>query len=138
MQLSTKSRYGLRAMVELALNYGEGPVSVREISENQEISYKYLEHIVSHLKKKGFLRSVRGAGGGYELKKNPEEITSLQIIQALEGTLAPVDCVDSPKLCDRSDLCPTLGLWVGLQKTVKDYLDSRTLDQLARNQREVR
>ncbi len=138
MQISTKSRYGLRAMVELALSYGDGPVSLREISENQEISDKYLEQIVPHLKTEGFLRSVRGAGGGYELTKPPEEITILHILQTLEGPLALVDCVDSPKICDRKEVCVTRELWVGIQKSMEEFLESRTLDELARKQEKVR
>ncbi|MCF7890660.1 Rrf2 family transcriptional regulator [Candidatus Bipolaricaulota bacterium] len=138
MQISTKSRYGLRAMVELAINYGEGPVSLHEIAENQGISKKYLEQIVPHLKTEGLLRSVRGAGGGYELTKAPEEIVVLQILRTLEGPLALVDCVDSPKICDRKDICPTRDLWVGMQESLKEFLGSRTLDQLARKQEKVR
>ena len=138
MQISTKSRYGLRAMVELALNYGDGPVSLGEIAERQDISLKYLEQIVPHLKTAGFIRSVRGAGGGYSLRKNPKEITSLQILQAIEGPLAPVDCVDSPNVCDRGKICATRELWVGMAETLREYLETQTLDQLARKQEKVR
>ncbi len=125
-------------MVELALNYGEGPVSLHHIADNQAISYKYLEQIVPNLKRAGYLRSVRGAGGGYELTKDPEEINTLEIIQALEGSMAPVDCVDLPKTCDRKDICPTRELWIDMKKTIKEFLSSRTLDQLARKQEKVR
>ena len=138
MQISTKSRYGLRAMVELALNYGDGPVSLGEIAERQDISLKYLEQIVPHLKTAGFIRSVRGASGGYSLRKDPKEITSLEILQAVEGPLAPVDCVDSPNICERSDLCATRDLWAGMAESIREYLESRTLNQLARKQEKVR
>lgn len=137
MQISTKGRYGLRAMVELALNYGNGPLSLREIAENQDISRKYLEQIVPHLKTSGFIRSVRGAGGGYALKKDPGEITSLEIIRALEGSLVPVDCVDLPKICDRSNSCVTRELLAGVGNSIKEYLGSRTLEELARKQEKV-
>jgi len=137
MQISTKSRYGLRAMVELALNSGEDPLSLREIAENQEISRKYLEQIVPHLKTAGLIRSVRGAGGGYRLTRDPEEITSLEILRSLEGPLVPVDCVDSPNICDRSNTCATRELWAGVGDSIKEYLGSRTLDELARKQEKV-
>lgn len=138
MQISTKSRYGLRAMVELALNYGDGSISLGEIAERQNISHKYLEQIVPHLKTAGLIRSVRGAGGGYSLRKDPEEITTLEILRAIEGPLAPVDCVDSPNICDRSDLCATRELWAGMTESIREYFESRTLDQLARKQEKVR
>lgn len=134
MKISTRSRYGLRAMVELALNYGGGPLSLREIEESQGISQKYLEQIVPHLKTAGFLRSVQGSAGGYILTSYPEEVTVLEILQALEGRITLVDCVDQPNICDRKSGCATRELWVEIAELTMEYLRSKTLAELARRQ----
>ncbi len=138
MKIPTRSRYGLRAMVELAVNYGKGPLSLREIEESQGISQKYLEQIVPHLKTAGFLRSVQGSAGGYILTSDPEEVKVLEILQALEGSIALVDCVDQPNTCDQKSGCVTRQIWVEIAELTMEYLSSKTLAELARLQEVVR
>ena len=105
MRLSTKGRYGTRAMLDLALNFGKEPVLLRDIARRQEVSEKYLEHSVSALRKAGLVRSIRGARGGYVLAKPPSEIRLSEIMEVLEGSMAPVDCVDDAHVCHRANLC---------------------------------
>lgn len=131
MQITTKSRYGLRAMVELAVNFEEGPLSLKEIAEEQKISYKYLEQIIPFLKSAGFVRSIQGSKGGYVLTKDPGSITLLEILQVLEGQLKLVDCVDDPEICERKKQCVTRDLWVEISEEIAELLGSKSLDQLA-------
>lgn len=131
MKVSTKGRYGLRAMVELAVREDGDPVSLREIASDQQISYKYLEQLVPPLKSEGLLESFQGSEGGYSLAEEPENITVLEIIQALEGALAPAECIDDPDLCNRHEDCVTRELWTDVDRAVKDSLKSRTLKELA-------
>jgi len=134
MKLSTKTRYGTRAMLELALNYGEKPLSINKIAKNQEISEKYLENLLIILKTAGLVKSVRGAKGGYELSRPPGEIRLNQIAQALEGSLAPVDCVDNEKACNRSGFCATRDVWTLIKQSIDNLLYSITLADLAQRQ----
>ncbi|MCL2097126.1 MAG: Rrf2 family transcriptional regulator [Oscillospiraceae bacterium] len=129
MKISTKGRYALRMMIDIAENNGGiRSVPVKDISERQGISLKYLEQIVTNLKRAGLLRSERGAGGGYILAKNPEEYTAGEILRAIEGRLAPVACLeDDINRCGRKRDCRTLGFWTGLYKVIDDYADSVTL-----------
>ena len=99
MRLSTKGGYGTRAMLDLAFNSSEGPVLLRDIAKRQEVSEKYLEHSISVLRKAGLVRSIRGARGGYVLAKLPSEIRLSEIMEVLEGSMAPVECVDDPQVC---------------------------------------
>ena len=132
MMISTKGRYALRIMVDVAQHDGETPVSVREIAQRQDISGKYMEQIISVLTRGGLLRSIRGAQGGYHLAKKPEDITVGMILRITEGSLAPVACLDhDPVLCDRSADCITLPVWQGLNRVVQEYLDSITLEDVA-------
>lgn len=130
MKLSTKGRYACRAMLELALNYKKKPILLREIAKNQEISEKYLDRILSSLKSSGLIKSTRGAQGGYSLVKPPSKIKLNEIIQSLEGSLAPVECVDDPKLCHRSDICATKDVWLQLKEVMIKTLESITLQDL--------
>jgi len=100
MRLSTKSRYGTRAMLDIAINYEKGPVSVKSLAKRQDISVKYMKQLIPLLKLAGLIRSVRGAGGGYTLSKHADQIKLRDIIDALEGSIFPVDCVDNPEMCD--------------------------------------
>ena len=125
MMISTKGRYGLRLMLDLATEGGERPVPVKEISKRQNISEKYLEQIISPLSKAGLVKSVRGAQGGYILARPASEITAGDILRAAEGSIAPVECCESG--CDRSDGCVTFGLYKRIQDAVDSVVDSTTL-----------
>ena len=104
MKLSTKGRYGARLMLELALEYGKGPVLLKEVAERQEISEKYLGHLISPLKAAGLINSTRGAHGGYTLAKASKDITLAEVVQAVEGNLSVVECVSSPGVCSRVEI----------------------------------
>ncbi len=134
MKLSTKARYGVRAMVNIALNQKEGPVQLSTIAEKEEVSEKYLEHLFRQLKARGLVLSQRGARGGYILARPPQEITLYEIVKALEGDLAPVNCLIKASSCSRSPICATRDVWSGLQKSIENYLKSKTLWELAREQ----
>ena len=131
MKISTKGRYALRLMIDLAMNGGGDPISLKDVAKRQGISDKYLEQIISVLNKAGYVRSIRGAQGGYLLKKEPAEYTVGMILRLTEGSLAPVACLDyNPVGCERSGECPTLPIWEGLNKVISDYLDGITLQDL--------
>ncbi len=132
MKISTKGRYALRMMIDIAEHSADERVSIKEISIRQGISVKYLEQIVTVFTKAGLLRSVRGSGGGYMLAKSPGQYTVGQILRTIEGRLAPVACLESDEnLCERKDECPTLGFWQGLFDVVNEYVDSYTLKDLS-------
>ena len=135
MKLSTKGRYGARAMVDLALYYGQGPVLLKDIAQRLEVSEKYLEHIITSLKVVGLVKSIRGAHGGYMLAKPLAEIKLSQIITSLEGSLAPVECVDDPELCSRVELCVVRDVWSKLKKATDEILESISLKDLAEQQK---
>ena len=131
MMISTKGRYALRVMVDLAEHAAEGYIPLQTIAKRQGISEKYLESILAVLSKAGLLDAVRGKGGGYVLTRPPEQYTVGEILRLTEGSLAPVACLDGDcKGCSRSDECPTLDVWKNLDKLINDYLDGVTLDQL--------
>ena len=134
MKLSTKGRYGVKSMLDLALHNGEGPIALKSIAERQEISENYLEQLFAALRKAGHVRSVRGAQGGYLLSKNPDSITIGSILRSLEGSLAPVDCVleDEPHKCDRFDDCVTKIVWEKIRDSVNEAVDSITLGDLVK------
>lgn len=121
MKLSTKGRYGVKAMVDLAINYGEQPVSIKNISQRQNISEYYLEQLFSSLKKAKLIKSIRGAQGGYILNKAPEEITIQDVINVLEGPIEVSNCLEEVT-CNNIDCCATRLLW----KKIKDSIDSVT------------
>lgn len=133
MKLSTRGRYGLKAMFDLALRYGDGPISLTSISERQAISVNYLEQLISPLKKAALVKSVRGAQGGYMLAKSPDEITVGQILTTLEGPLAPTDCVivdgdDEP--CDHSRYCVTKVIYEKIYESITNVVNSITLQHM--------
>lgn len=132
MNISTKGRYGLRAMVDMALNLNKGPITLNNIAERQGLSEGYLEQLMIPLKRSGLVRSVRGAQGGYILARKPEEIKVGDVIRALEGPIAPVACVseDFPEECQRSDACVTRIIWARVRDSVAEVLDSYTLADL--------
>ena len=137
MKISTKGRYALRLMLDLAQQDREEYISLRAISQRQDISVKYLEQIVSQLCRTGLLQSVRGPQGGYKLAKNPEEYSVGDILRITEGNLAPVACLEEKSSpCPRQRECLTQGFWQGLYQTVNQYIDSYTLTDLLREEQE--
>lgn len=134
MRLSTKGRYGVRALVDIALNSDGDPVLLRDIAKRQEISAQYLEHLVAPLIRGGILRSIRGAKGGIVLARPPDEIRLSRVIEVLEGSLAPVECVDNAGLCARSRECVTRDVWGEVKAAMMGVLDSITLEDLMHRQ----
>lgn len=130
MKLSTKGRYGIRAMYELALAYGEGTLSVKEIARKQGISEAYLEQLIAPLRKEKLVTSVRGAQGGYTLSAPPEQISVGAILRALEGPLAPAACVLEEDSCQNADGCAMHRLWSRIHVGVNELLDSITLQDM--------
>ena len=133
MKISTRGRYALRMMLDMALADADKPVRVKEIAERQEISEKYMEQIMSILNKAGYVRSLRGPQGGYFLTKQPEEYTVGMILRLTEGSLAPVDCLGFGEHgCERQDCCVTFKLWKKVDDAIKDVVDTVTLADLVR------
>lgn len=140
MKLSTKGRYGLKAMLDLAVHNAEGQVVLKSIAERQGISENYLEQLFSALKKANLVKSIRGSQGGYTLGDSPENISVGDILRALEGSLAPVDCVaeDKPSSCSRSDFCVTKGIWEKIRDSINSVIDSTSLASLVEEYRKSR
>lgn len=131
MKISTKGRYALRVMLDLALHDAEAPVSLRDIGERQEITVKYLEQIIPLLNRAGLVRSTRGNAGGYRLTRAAADYTVGEILRVTEGSLAPVACLDdTPNRCPRAGECRTLSFWQGLYDVVNRYVDGCTLQDL--------
>ena len=135
MKLSTRGRYGVRLMLELALHYGEGPVLLKEIAERQGISEKSLWQIINPLKTTGLVTSQRGMHGGYALGKAPGVITVKEILQILEGSLCLVDCVDNPSLCERAPSCITRDIWGEVSRNMQMTLQNTTLAAMVERQK---
>ncbi len=132
MLVSTKGRYALRVMIDLAKRDPSEFITLNVIAEEEEISEKYLESIISVLSKAGFVEGVRGKGGGYRLTKSADEYTAGDIIQLMEGGVSPVACLENgAKICDRAEKCATLPMWKELDKIICDYLNSVKLSDLA-------
>lgn len=130
MKLSTKGRYGVRAMLDLALHAGDSPVLIKDISEREEISKLYLKQLLVPLRVAGLVRTIRGANGGFILAKPPSEIKLIDIIRSLEGSTAPVECVDDDSICQRSNLCVTREIWTEIKIAVDNVLEATTLQDL--------
>lgn len=130
MKMSTKGRYGIKAMLELALVYDISTISVRSIAEKQNISELYLEQIFSILKKAELIKSVRGAKGGYSLSKKPKDITIKNIMDALEGPISISNCIEKDAQCDNLDKCATRVLWTKLRDAIDDIFSSVTLQDI--------
>ncbi len=135
MRISTKGRYGARLMLELALQYGKGYVLLKDIAEREEISEGYLEHLLPLLKAAGLINSSRGAHGGYTLAKAPFKITLKEIVQAVEGSLSPAECVDTPNVCQRARSCVTRDIWKKLGEKISETLVSVTLKDMVEMQK---
>lgn len=130
MKISTKGRYGLKAVIDLALNDSQKSVTIKSIAERQNISETYLEQLIPNLKKAGIVKSVRGAQGGYFLSREPKDITVGQILRALEGSLALVGCVDNSIECNGKDECISRIVWEKIQKSIDNTIDNITLEEL--------
>ena len=133
MKLSTKGRYGIKAMVDIALEYGSGRLSVNQLAEKQGISVAYLEQLIAALKKAGLVDSTRGVNGGYTLSRPPEQISVGEVLRALEGTTAVIDCVgvDSSGSCSNACSCSARPLWLKLQQKIDDVLNTTTIKDMA-------
>lgn len=138
MKISTKGRYALRLMIDLALNYNGTYIRIKDISKRQDISEKYLEQIIAVMHKSGFVKSARGAQGGYMLSKDPKEYSVGMILRAVEGSLAPVSCLDSGDVdCERKSQCATVILWTKLNDAINEVVDGVTLEDLVNWQKEM-
>ena len=135
MKISTRARYGTRAMLDLAMNYGQGPVMVKDIAARQQVSPRYLEQLLFAVKLAGLVKSVRGIRGGFMLARPPSKIKLLQVVEALDGSIAPVSCVDQPEQYIRSPYCAAHDVWSEVKKAAEVVLDSLTLEDLAIKQK---
>lgn len=129
MKLSTKGRYGVKAMVDLALHYGDTPVSIKTISQRQNISEYYLEQLFSPLRKAKLIKSIRGAQGGYVLNSAPKDITVAEVMYVLEGPIEISDCIEGTE-CDKTDYCATRLLWEKIKNSIDEVMESITLQDI--------
>jgi Rrf2 family protein len=132
MRISTRTRYGIRLMINLAANYKKGFAYLKDIAKDEEISEKYLSQIVIPLKRDGLLVASRGVHGGYTIASPPSKITAKQIIEILEGDLALIECTRDQSSCTRSANCASMNLWAALSKNISDFLETVTLQDLVR------
>ncbi len=130
MKISTKIRYGARAMLQLAFHYGQGPMDLKMIAKKEAISVKYLEQVIIPLRSAGVVKAVRGAKGGYTLAKSPSEICLNDIIEILEGPINLVDCLKDPKSCQMSPSCVTKDIWQEVSETLHGIFHSITLEEM--------
>ncbi|MBN1817256.1 MAG: Rrf2 family transcriptional regulator [Sedimentisphaerales bacterium] len=130
MKLSSRSRYGFRAILELAVAYGEGPIQIKTIADREDISNKYLEQLIAMLKAAGLVRSVRGPRGGYTLAKPPSEIRLDEVFSTLEGPLVAVDCLEHATFCSKCTDCVTRRIWSQMQDAVLNVLRAKTLQDM--------
>jgi Rrf2 family protein len=135
MKLSTRGRYGTRVLLDLALCEGKEPVPLKDIAQRQQISLLYLEHIIAPLISVGIIRSTRGAHGGVQLARPLKDIKLSEVLGLLEGSIAPVDCINDPEVCSRSELCATRDVWIELKKAMDGVLESKTLQDLVEMQK---
>ena len=137
MKLNSKIRYGLRTMIELAMNMKGKGVFQKEIAERQEISFKYLDQIIAALKASGLIENYEGRMSGYRLSRNPERISVYDVYKAFESEMVIIDCLKDEGICSREHRCATKEFWKGLNKLIVDYLESTDLEQLARKQKQL-
>ncbi len=135
MKISTRGRYALRLMLDLAINHTGSYIPLKAIAQRQELSDKYLEQIIHLLSKAGFVQSTRGAQGGYRLSRLPKDYTVGEILRLAEGSLAPVSCLEDSVSCPRRDACVTIGLYRKLQEAVNKVVDTTTLQDLVEDYR---
>ena len=137
MKLSTKGRYGVKAMVELAINYGGAPLSIKTISKRQNISEYYLEQLFSPLRKAKLITSIIGAQGGYVLSREPKDITVAEIMYVLEGPIEIAECIDGVS-CDNLDCCATRLLWAKIKNSIDDVMKSVTLQDIVNDYERIK
>ncbi len=135
MKLSTRGQYGTRALLDLALHNGQKLVSVKDIAERQQISPRYLEHLITRLIAGGLVRSTRGPKGGVVLARPPEEIELSEVIHLLEGPIALVECINDPDICSRFGFCVTRDIWAELGEAINKILKSTTIQDLVERQK---
>lgn len=133
MRLTARSEYGLLALIDLGCRHGSGPVSAREVAERQGIPLKFLEQLLAALRKAGIVTAIRGARGGFVLTRDPGEISVLEVVEALEGSLAPTTC-DGGQLCGRSGMCAAAGVWAKATDALRGVFESTTLKDLSTRQ----
>jgi Rrf2 family protein len=136
MKVSTKGDYGVRALVELAHRYGQGPVQSAEIASRQEIPEPYLDQLLTTLRRAGFIRSVRGPQGGHALIREPQDVRLSEVMVALEGSLAPIACVDDPDACTKTGGCVQREVWERVRDATQEILENATIGDLAEKERE--
>ena len=136
MLLSTKGDYGVRALIDLAKHVGEGPVQRAEIAKRRLIPESYLDHLLAQLRRAGYLRSTRGPGGGHELARGPDEITLLEVLESLEGSLAPMECVNEAPGSDAGALCGQQWVWQDIYADMRVRLGDTTIADLVEHERE--
>jgi Rrf2 family transcriptional regulator, cysteine metabolism repressor len=137
MKVSTKSDYGIRALIELALHYGSGTMQSAEIASRQRIPEPYLDQILTSLRRAGFIRSVRGPQGGHELIRDPLGLTLREIVEALEGSLNPIECLEDSSACSRGGGCAQRGVWEEIREATVNVLERTTIADLAARERPV-
>jgi Rrf2 family transcriptional regulator, cysteine metabolism repressor len=135
MKLSTRARYGTRALLDLAVYEKTGPIQLRDIARRQQFSVRYLEHLITPLITAGIVRSTRGPKGGVSLARPPAEIRLSEVIQLLEGSVTPAECIDNPEICPRFKACVTRDIWSELKKAMNGVLESTTLQDLVERQK---
>lgn len=136
MKLSTRTRYGVRLMVALAIQYGKGPVFLKDIAKGEDISEKYLSLIIIPLRSVGLVNSIRGAHGGYNLSREPSQITLKEIVDVLEGNCSLVDCVKNPSSCSRVPICASHDIWAAIGEKISETLSAITLETLVKMNQE--
>lgn len=136
MKVSTKGDYGVRALVELAHHYGEGPLQSAEIAARQEVPEPYLDQLLTNLRKAGFIRSVRGPQGGHALIRDPRQVRLSEVMLALEGSLAPMACVDDPGACSKTGGCVQREVWERVRDATFDILNGVSIADLAAKERQ--
>jgi len=136
MLLSTKGDYGVRALIDLAKHTGEGPVQRAEIARRRKIPESYLDHLLAQLRRDGYLRSTRGPGGGHQLAKEPADLTLLEVLESLEGSLAPMECVNEAPGSDAGGLCGQQWVWQDIYAHMRDRLEHTTIADLVEHERE--
>lgn len=134
MRLSTRSRYGILALMDLAVHASDGPVMVREIAEREGLSERYLEQLLLSLKTAGMVRATRGSGGGFTLARPPAEINIREVIRITEGSTAFTECADDPAVCSRSSSCALLDAWIEVTKAAEKVMESITIKDLIERQ----
>ena len=136
MKISTKIRYGARAMLELAFHYGEGPIELKEIARKEDISLKYLEQVINPLRSAGLVKAIRGSKGGYALAKHPSAICLYDVVETLEGPLNLVECLHDPKACEKVPSCVTRDIWKEISDAISKVFYSVTLEDMVNRKKE--